>query len=347
MKKRPPPVDAASPMPIAAPAIRSLSPVSARRRRVTTDAKNDGPIKRASIVRVDEEDNMARARASNRAQAGPSTAIPQDATSSWAVEHANIHAGPSTAIAHASITANEASNSSRPVSSKPRSLQAPSSHKLATARIKSTMTTTTITPPLTCHRYKTMQRAVNFGGKGKAKDAEDVIVDVVGDEEEVAAKELHKRRRPLPSFTTAQDELPQVDEVANGGDEGDDEGSEQNGMDGEEVVEENEAGTPITHPSQAAPVEDKTQPHPLVVPSPPLHRPPSLYPLYFHVHSPKTPITLNPPKRRSFPSLPHRIYAIVAVTVMLILWHQFAAYEFERRRSILESPPAQKKLQAS
>ncbi|KIJ34436.1 hypothetical protein M422DRAFT_263388 [Sphaerobolus stellatus SS14] len=37
---------------------------------------------------------------------------------------------------------------------------------------------------------------------------------------------------------------------------------------------------------------------------------------------------------------PNRIYAMVVVAVMLILRHQVAAYEFGRRRSILEIPPA-------
>ncbi|KIJ50079.1 hypothetical protein M422DRAFT_777178 [Sphaerobolus stellatus SS14] len=60
-------------------------------------------------------------------------------------------------------------------------------------------------------------------------------------EEEVVTKELHKKRKPLSLFTTTQDKLPQVHEVGSGEDEGDDEGSEQDGMDGEEVVEKNEA----------------------------------------------------------------------------------------------------------
>ncbi|KIJ46129.1 hypothetical protein M422DRAFT_250158 [Sphaerobolus stellatus SS14] len=155
---------------------------------------------------------MARAQCYHKTQpqAGPS--------------NTQTHAGPSTALARASITTKEALNSSCPAPSKPPSLPTASSRKFTTVRINSTTTA----PPYA----SSIQDDATRGG---------CTVDVVGDEEEVAAKELHKRRRPLSSFTTAQDELPQVDEVANGGDEGDDDGSEQDGMDDEEVVEENEA----------------------------------------------------------------------------------------------------------
>ncbi|KIJ52188.1 hypothetical protein M422DRAFT_243791 [Sphaerobolus stellatus SS14] len=96
----------------------------------------------------------------------------------------------------------------------------------------------------------------------------------------------------------------------------------------------------ITHPPRAAAVKDKTQPHPLVIPPSAPHCPPSLH----SRHSPRPhPQNISRPQSSQTPLLslaPDRIYAMVVVAVMLILRHQVAAYEFGRRRSIFESPPA-------
>ncbi|KIJ52133.1 hypothetical protein M422DRAFT_243727 [Sphaerobolus stellatus SS14] len=55
--------------------------------------------------------------------------------------------------------------------------------------------------------------------------------------------------------------------------------------------------------SRAAAVEDKTQPHPLVISPPAPHHPPSLHPQHSpHVRIPKTRLALNPPKNRTSPS---------------------------------------------
>ncbi|KIJ52141.1 hypothetical protein M422DRAFT_243738 [Sphaerobolus stellatus SS14] len=96
----------------------------------------------------------------------------------------------------------------------------------------------------------------------------------------------------------------------------------------------------ITHPPRAAAVKDKTQPHPLVIPPSVPHCPPSLH----SRHSPRPHLqNTSRPQSSQTPLLslaPDRIYAMVVVAVMLIVRHQVAAYEFGRRRSIFESPPA-------
>ncbi|KIJ34435.1 hypothetical protein M422DRAFT_263387 [Sphaerobolus stellatus SS14] len=208
-------------LPIAAPAIRS---VSARKQRVTTDAMNDGPITRVRRT----------------------IWLGLNAITSWAVKHANscwtfdCHSSginyyqrgfefKLSSPVQTTITTNVRMTSHSCISPpNPFVIHSASSRKFTTVRINSTTTA----PPYA----SSIQDDATRGGPSRSEAEANVQAA-----NEVAAKELHKRRRPLSSFTTAQDELPQVDEVANGGDEGDDDGSEQDGMDDEEVVEENEA----------------------------------------------------------------------------------------------------------
>ncbi|KIJ38057.1 hypothetical protein M422DRAFT_781512 [Sphaerobolus stellatus SS14] len=84
-------------------------------------------------------------------------------------------------------------------------------------------------------------------------------------------------------------------------------------------------------PSTTTPASNPTSPSlsPTLSPHTYPHRP-SSRPSSSHVPPPTPLLSLAP----------DRIYAMVVVAIMLILRHQVAAYEFGRRRSIFESPPA-------
>ncbi|KIJ43100.1 hypothetical protein M422DRAFT_253599 [Sphaerobolus stellatus SS14] len=98
-------------------------------------------------------------------------------------------------------------------------------------------------------------------------------------------------------------------------------------------------GTGTTVVAAAPADEPPPPPPPPQIPRLP-HSPPHSRRMPTHTAPRPAPPHRTPRPRHRCSRSPDRIYAMVVVDIMLILRHQVAAYEFGRRRSIFELPPA-------